>query len=65
LLGKATSVAVSSETENVAVVRALAAAIGAGALVVLFTASYLLWRRRKRRRRFGGGKKRVLVTGRR
>ena len=65
LLGKATSVAVSSETENVAVVRALAAAIGAGALVVLFTASYLLWRRRKRRRRVGGGKKRVLVTGRR
>jgi hypothetical protein len=65
LLGKATSVAVSSETENVAVVRALAAAIGAGALVVLLTASYLLWRRRRRRRRFGGSKKRVLVPGRR
>jgi len=55
----------SSETENVALVRALAAAIGAGALVVILTASYLLWRRRRRRRRFGRSKKRVLVTGRR
>jgi hypothetical protein len=65
VLGTATTVAASSETENVALVRALAAAIGAGALVVILTASYLLWRRRRRRRRFGRSKKRVLVTGRR
>jgi len=65
VLGKATTVLASSETENLQVVRALAAAIGAGALVVLLTASYLLWRRRRRRRRFGGSKRRVLVTGRR
>jgi hypothetical protein len=65
VLGTATTVAASSETENVAVVRALAAAIGAGALVVVLTASYLLWRRRRRRRRFGYSKRRVLVTGRR
>jgi hypothetical protein len=65
VLGKATAIAASSETENVAVIQALAAAIGAGALVVLLTASYVLWRRRRRRRRFGGRKRRVLVTGRR
>lgn len=65
VLGKATTVAASSETENVALVRALAAAIGAGALVVVLTASYLLWRRRRRRRRSGRSKRRVLVTGRR
>jgi hypothetical protein len=64
-LGEATTVSASSETENVAVIRALAAAVGAGALVVLLTASYLLWRRRRRRRRFGRSKRRVLVTGRR
>jgi hypothetical protein len=65
VLGKATTVDVSSETENVGVVHALAAAIGAGALVVLLTGFYLLWRRRRRRRRFGGSKRRVLVPGRR
>jgi hypothetical protein len=65
VLGTATIVAASSETENVALVRALAAAIGAGAVVVVLTASYVLWRRRKRRRRSGRSKRRVLVTGRR
>ncbi len=65
VLGKATAIAAASKTENVAVIQALAAAVGAGALVVLLTASYVLWRRRRRRRRFGGGKRRVLVTGRR
>jgi hypothetical protein len=64
-LGAATTLAASSETENVALVHALAAAIGAGALVVLLTASYLLWRRRRRRRRFGRSKRPVMVTGRR
>jgi hypothetical protein len=65
VLGEATNIAASSETENLPLIRALVAAIGAGALVVLFTASYLLWRRRRRRRRSGRRKKRVLVTGRR
>ena len=65
VLGKATAVFASSKTENTPLIRALAAAIGAGALVVLFTASYLLWRRRRRGRRPGRRKRRVLVTGRR
>jgi len=58
LLGKATTVFASSKTENTPLVRALAAAIGAGALVVLFTASYLVWRRRKRHRRLGRSRRR-------
>jgi hypothetical protein len=65
VLGKATTVFASSKTENIPLIRALAAAIGAGALVVLFTASYLLWRGRRRRSRPGRRKRRVLVTGRR
>jgi hypothetical protein len=65
VLGKATTVFVSSKTENLPRIRALAAAIGAGALVVLFTASYLLWRGLRRRGRLGRGERHVLVTGRR
>jgi hypothetical protein len=65
MLGKAITIAASSETENLPLIRALAAAIGAGAFVVVLTASYLLWSRRRRRRRPGRRKRRVLVTARR
>ena len=65
VLGKATTVFASSKTENLPLIRALAAAIGAGALVVLLTASYLLWRGCRRRGRPGRTKRQVLVTDRR
>lgn len=65
VLGKTTTIFASSKTENLPLIRALAAAIGAGALVVTFTASYLLWRGRRRRGRPGRRKRQVLVTGRR
>jgi hypothetical protein len=65
VLGKTTTIFASSKTENIPLIRALAAAIGAGALVVMFTASYLLWRGRRRRGRPGRRKRQVLVTGRR
>ncbi|HUC14735.1 MAG TPA: hypothetical protein VMS00_09815 [Acidimicrobiales bacterium] len=65
VLGKATTVFASSKTENIPVIRAIAAAIGAGALMVLFTATCLLWRRRGLGGRPGRRKSRVPVTGQR
>lgn len=50
VLGQATTVLASSESENTGFIRALASAVGAGALVVLATAGYLMRRRRRRRR---------------
>jgi hypothetical protein len=48
VLGNATTLQASSKKVDVARVRALYVAINAGALVVLTTAAYLLWRRRRR-----------------
>jgi len=48
VLGDATTLQASSKKVDVARVRALYVAINAGALVVLTTAAYLLWRRRRR-----------------
>jgi hypothetical protein len=50
VLGNATSLQASSKKVDVARVRALYIAVNAGALVVLTTAAYLLWRRRRRPR---------------
>ena len=65
VLGKATTIFASSKTENIPLIRALAAAIGAGALVVLFTAVLPPVASARRRRRPGRRKRHVLVTGRR
>ena len=50
VLGQATPVAASTESLNVAFLKLLAAAVCSGALVVLFTAGWLLQRRRRGRR---------------
>jgi hypothetical protein len=57
VLGKATTVLASTETENTPVIRALAVAVGAAVLLVLLTVALFVRRRRRRRRRglrFGG-----------
>jgi hypothetical protein len=48
VLGNATPVAVSSVRVDVSRLRGVFVAVNAGALVVLTTAAYLLWRRRRR-----------------
>ncbi len=50
-LGEATAVVASTESVNVVFLQRLVAAVSAGALVVLFTAAWLLLRRRRARRR--------------
>jgi hypothetical protein len=57
VLGKATTLLVSTETENTSVIRALEIGVGAACLVVLLAIALFVRRRRRRRRRglrFGG-----------
>ena len=49
VLGEATTLAASTESVNAGFLRLLAGALSAGALVVLFTAVWLVRRRRRRR----------------
>ena len=51
VLGQATPLVASSKVVDTARVRALAIAVGAGALVVALTAFYVVWSGRRRRRR--------------
>jgi len=66
-LGAVTPLAAGTESLNVAFLRLLAGLVIAGALVVLFTAGWLLQRRRRGRRgngrRRGGGRPPIPVTG--
>ena len=53
VLGQATPVVASSKVVDTGRVRSLAIAIGAGALIVVATAIYVVWSGRRRRRRGG------------
>ncbi len=66
-LGALTPLAAGTESLNVAFLRLLTGLVIAGALVVSFTAGWLLRRRRHRRRGYGnrraGGRRGIAVTG--